>query len=50
MVSPMKPLEALAMEKAVVVSDAALAEMIADGQTGLTCQGRCRSLAQRWRG
>ncbi|MET3472409.1 glycosyltransferase involved in cell wall biosynthesis [Novosphingobium sp. 1529] len=36
MVSPMKPLEALAMEKAVVVSDVrALAEMIADGHTGL---------------
>ena len=36
MVSPMKPLEALAMEKAVVVSDVrALAEMIADGDTGL---------------
>jgi glycosyltransferase involved in cell wall biosynthesis len=36
MVSPMKPLEALAMEKAVVVSSvAALAEMIADERTGL---------------
>lgn len=36
MVSPMKPLEALAMEKAVVASDVrALAEMIRDGQTGM---------------
>lgn len=36
MVSPMKPLEALAMEKAVVVSDVrALAEMVRDGETGL---------------
>jgi glycosyltransferase involved in cell wall biosynthesis len=36
MVSPMKPLEALAMEKAVVVSDVrALAEMIKDEETGL---------------
>jgi glycosyltransferase involved in cell wall biosynthesis/SAM-dependent methyltransferase len=36
MVSPMKPLEALAMEKAVVVSSvAALTEMIADEETGL---------------
>jgi len=36
MVSPMKPLEAFAMEKAVVASDvAALAEMIEDGVTGL---------------
>lgn len=36
LVSPMKPLEALAMEKAVVVSSVrALAEMIKDGETGL---------------
>lgn len=36
LVSPMKPLEALAMGKAVLVSDLApLAEMIADGRTGL---------------
>lgn len=36
MVSPMKPLEALAMEKAVVASDVrALAEMIQDQRTGL---------------
>jgi glycosyltransferase involved in cell wall biosynthesis len=36
MVSPMKPLEALAMEKALVVSSVrALAEMIRDGETGL---------------
>lgn len=36
MVSPMKPLEALAMEKAVVVSDvSALAEMVPDRERGL---------------
>lgn len=36
MVSPMKPLEALAMEKAVMVSSVrALTEMIKDGETGL---------------
>ncbi|MDN5653302.1 MAG: glycosyltransferase family 4 protein, partial [Lactococcus lactis] len=36
MVSPMKPLEALAMKKAVVVSSVdALQEMVIDGQTGL---------------
>lgn len=35
MVSPLKPLEAMAMEKAVVVSSvAALAEMVEDGVTG----------------
>jgi hypothetical protein len=52
MVSPMKPLEALAMEKAVVVSDVrALAEMITDeaDRPGL-CQGRCRAWRKRWRG
>lgn len=36
MVSPLKPLEALAMEKAVLVSDVrALAEMVRDGETGM---------------
>jgi 2-polyprenyl-3-methyl-5-hydroxy-6-metoxy-1,4-benzoquinol methylase len=36
MVSPMKPLEALSMEKAVVVSSVrALTELISDGDTGL---------------
>lgn len=36
LVSPLKPLEALAMEKTVIVSSVApLAEMIADGKTGL---------------
>ena len=36
MVSPMKPLEALAMEKAVLVSSVrALTEMVQDGKTGL---------------
>lgn len=47
MVSPMKPLEALAMQKAVVVSSVrALAEMIRDGETGLIFQkGDTRALA-----
>lgn len=37
MVSPMKPLEALSMEKAVVVSDVlALSEMIVEGETGFS--------------
>ena len=47
MVSPMKPLEALAMEKAVVVSSVrALTEMIADGRTGLVFKkGDVESLA-----
>lgn len=36
LVTPLKPLEALAMEKAVVVSSVrAMAEMVEDGQTGL---------------
>lgn len=36
MVSPLKPLEAMAMEKAVIVSSvAAMAEMVEDGTTGL---------------
>lgn len=47
MVSPMKPLEALAMEKAVVVSSVrALVEMIQDGKTGLVFEkGNVQSLA-----
>jgi glycosyltransferase involved in cell wall biosynthesis len=47
MVSPMKPLEALAMEKAVVVSSVrALTEMIADDETGLVFRkGSVESLA-----
>ncbi len=48
MVSPMKPLEALAMEKAVVVSSVrALTEMVADGETGLVfAKGDVESLAE----
>lgn len=47
MVSPMKPLEALAMEKAVVVSSVrALTEMIRDGVTGVVFEkGNVDSLA-----
>ena len=47
MVSPMKPLEALAMEKAVLVSSVrALTEMIADRQTGRVFEkGSIESLA-----
>jgi SAM-dependent methyltransferase len=47
MVSPMKPLEALAMEKAVVVSSVrALTEMISDGNTGRVFEkGSLASLA-----
>lgn len=47
MVSPMKPLEALAMEKAVVVSSVrALTEMIEHGQRGLVFEkGNAESLA-----
>ncbi|WP_101925644.1 MULTISPECIES: glycosyltransferase family 4 protein [Luteimonas] len=47
MVSPMKPLEALAMEKAVVVSSVrALVEMIEDGVTGRVFEkGNVESLA-----
>jgi len=47
MVSPMKPLEALAMEKAVIVSSVrALVEMIQDGKTGLVFEkGNTESLA-----
>jgi glycosyltransferase involved in cell wall biosynthesis len=47
MVSPLKPLEALAMQKAVVVSNVrALAEMIDDGKTGRLFQkGNVAALA-----
>jgi glycosyltransferase involved in cell wall biosynthesis/2-polyprenyl-3-methyl-5-hydroxy-6-metoxy-1,4-benzoquinol methylase len=47
MVSPMKPLEALAMEKAVVVSSVrALVEMIGHGETGMVFEkGNIESLA-----
>lgn len=47
MVSPMKPLEALAMKKAVIVSSVrALVEMIQHGQTGLVfAKGDVSSLA-----
>lgn len=47
MVSPMKPLEALAMEKAVIVSSVrALTEMIQDGKTGRVFEkGQINSLA-----
>jgi len=49
LVSPMKPLEALAMEKAVLVSSVrALTEMIVDGQTGRVFnKGSVESLADR---
>lgn len=49
MVSPMKPLEALAMEKAVLVSSVrALTEMITDGQTGRVFdKGSVASLTDR---
>ncbi|MGH8243485.1 MAG: glycosyltransferase, partial [Steroidobacteraceae bacterium] len=48
MVSPMKPLEAMAMQKAVVVSSVgALAEMVSDGETGLVFEkGSVESLAE----
>lgn len=48
MVSPLKPLEALAMEKAVVVSSVrALTDMITDGQTGRVFEkGRIESLVE----
>lgn len=47
MVSPMKPLEAFAMEKAVVVSSVkALQEMVIDNKTGLVYEkGRIESLS-----
>ena len=39
MVTPIKPYEAMAMERAVVVSDvAALREIVSDGETGLVCR------------
>jgi len=49
MVSPIKPLEALAMEKAVLVSDVrALAEMVRDGETGLHFRkGEVQDLAEK---
>lgn len=48
MVSPMKPLEAFAMEKAVVVSSVrALGEMVRDGETGLVfAKGDVAALAE----
>ncbi|WP_394893769.1 glycosyltransferase [Mesorhizobium sp. AaZ16] len=51
MVSPLKPLEAMAMEKCVVVSSvAALAEMVADVETGLVFEkGNVLSLAEALR-
>jgi glycosyltransferase involved in cell wall biosynthesis len=50
-VSPLKPLEALAMEKAVVASSVrALSEMIRDGETGLVFEkGSVESLAGKLR-
>lgn len=49
MVSPMKPLEALAMEKAVLVSSVqALAEMVVPGETGLVFEkGNIDSFAEK---
>ncbi|WP_394062396.1 glycosyltransferase family 4 protein [Alcaligenes sp. WGS1538] len=49
MVSPMKPLEALAMEKAVVVSSVrAMAEMIEDNKTGLIFEkGNIKDLSDK---
>lgn len=49
MVSPMKPLEALAMEKAVVVSSVrALVEMVKEDETGLVFnKGSIESLAEQ---
>lgn len=49
MVSPMKPLEALAMEKAVVVSSVrALVEMVKEDETGLVFnKGSVESLAEQ---
>jgi glycosyltransferase involved in cell wall biosynthesis len=45
-VSPLKPFEAMAMEKSVVVSSVhALTEMVIDGETGLIFEkGKCESL------
>lgn len=52
MVSPMKPLEALALKKAVVVSSVrALAEMVDDGRTGVVFKkGDVTSLADAMEG
>lgn len=49
LISPMKPYEAMAMEKAVVVSDvAALAQIVRDGETGLTfAKGDPKDLAAK---
>lgn len=49
MVSPMKPLEALAMEKAIIVSSVrALTEMVTDQQTGLIFEkGNIQDLADK---
>ena len=49
MVSPMKPLEAAAMEKAIVVSSVrALTDMITDGQNGLVFEkGNIESLSEK---
>lgn len=49
MVSPMKPLEALAMEKAVVVSSVrALTEMIIENETGLVFEkGNIKDLSEK---
>lgn len=51
MVSPLKPFEAMAMEKAVIASDVdALAEIVIDGETGLLFKkGDSQSLAQSLR-
>lgn len=48
LISPIKPFEAMAMEKAVVASDvAALAEIVQDGQTGrLFAKGDAHDLAR----
>jgi glycosyltransferase involved in cell wall biosynthesis len=52
MVSPMKPLEALALQKAVVVSSVrALAEMVEDGRTGVVFEkGSVSSMADAMEG
>jgi glycosyltransferase involved in cell wall biosynthesis len=49
LISPMKPYEAMAMAKAVVVSDvAALAQIVQDGETGLTfAKGDAGDLADK---
>ncbi len=49
LISPMKPYEAMAMEKAVVVSDvAALKQIVQDGRTGLTfAKGDAADLAAK---